>query len=129
MNPPIRSASKSKRIHRFITIGLICALLSALILPSHKWIARAMMISCDYGGTDNEGTYYWTCVQYDYNDGWPYYDGGGDPVNSKQDKIDRAVADARAILQRGGKCAAFFQDGYSDINGVLNAVDSLLEVS
>lgn len=73
MNPPIRSASKSRRINRFITIGLLCVLLSALTLPSYKWIARAMMMSCDYAGTDREGTYYWTCVQYDdSSDGWPY---------------------------------------------------------
>lgn len=125
MNPPIRSASTSRRINRFITIGLICAFLTALILPSSKWIAQAMRMSCDYAGTDNEGTYYWTCVQYDdSSDGWPYYGGGGG-ADSKQDKINRAVADARAILQRGGRCASFFQDGYSDINGVLNALDSL----
>jgi len=89
-----------------------------------------MQITCGLDGTDGEGTYYWTCVSYDDgSDGWPYYGGGdgGDPYYSNQEKIARAVADARAILQRGGACATFFKDGYDSTDGMVNALDSLGE--
>ncbi len=123
MSSPIRLASAGKRLHRFIAPSLICAL-AALGLLSYRWAAQAM---CMYKGTDNEGSYFWTCVNYGDNDGWPYDGGGGDPADSKQAKINQAVADAKAILQRGGKCATFFQDGYADMDGVLRAVDDLGE--
>lgn len=79
---------------------------------------------CMYKGTDNEGSYFWTCVG-DGDDGWPYDGGGGDPADSKQAKIDRAIADAKAILQRGGQCATFFKDGYSGTEGGVSALDAL----
>src|SRR5205085_8258041 len=100
MSPPIRRTITGRRINRFITIGLICVLLTALVLPSYKWIVQAMMMSCNYAGTDNEGTYFWTCAYYDDgSDGWPYYGGGGDSIDSKMAKIDSAVVYQRVILQ------------------------------